>query len=90
MDDFIPDFDKPIVFYSLEDLRKAIFFGGLLFIICQMMVNVISHYLLPRDNNFDGDTWYKSGVTVIIDHKTGIEYLKTETGFLMPRMEKTK
>jgi hypothetical protein len=34
----------------------------------------------------DRDGWHRSGVSVITDHKTGLQYLSTWTGGITPRL----
>ena len=46
---------------------------------------------IGRDDS-DEQGWFgkRSGVSIVVDKKTGIEYLKTDTGGITPRLNNTK
>ncbi|QHJ84045.1 MAG: hypothetical protein [Caudoviricetes sp.] len=82
----IPDYDKPIFYYTLKDLSKAVWFYCILYVVWACILFLAQNFLAINLDDSDKDAWHRSGVSVVTDYKTGQQYLKTPEGFLTPRL----
>lgn len=78
-----PDMKKPLLHYDLSDVLAVV---NLLIVyaFAGILVSVVLHLAVPTDDS-DKSRFVRSGMQVLTDHKTGVEYLKTPEGFLVRR-----
>lgn len=75
-------FDKPIYQFTFWDCMKLCW----LFIILGWISGFISDFASLGIDNTDKDGWHRSGVSIVHDYGTGVDYLKTPEGYITPRL----
>lgn len=75
-------FDKPICHLTFWDCVKI----GWLFIIGGLISGLISNFASLGIDGTDKDGWRRSGVSIVHDYGTGVDYLKTPEGYITPRL----
>lgn len=65
----------------MTDGSKALFA-----VICAVCLGLGLYIVTPTDDS-DGGVWSRSGVNVIMDHKTGCQYLQRMFSGMTPRLD---
>ena len=76
-------FDKSIFELTLLDWVKI----SWLFIIGSFINAIIINSFGIGVDSSDHDAWLRSGVKVVHDYGTGVDYLKTPEGYITPRLK---
>lgn len=74
--------EKPIISYTIQDLAWCFILYGSVFALISYIMSGLFHPIDPTDK----DAWHRSGVSIVVDHGTGMQYLKTPEGYLTPRL----
>lgn len=75
-------FDKPIYQLTFWECIKICW----LFLAGGFISTVISDSVSLGIDPTDKDGWHRSGVSIVHDYGTGVDYLKTPEGYITPRL----
>ena len=75
-------FDKPIYQLTFWECLKII----CLVAIGGWIAGFISDSASLGIDSTDKDGWHRSGVSIVHDYGTGVDYLKTPEGYITPRL----
>jgi hypothetical protein len=52
-----------------------------------IVITLVCNFIGVGVDDSDAGPWQRSGVSIITDHKTGLQYLSTWTGGITPRVD---
>jgi len=60
---------------------------SLIIVIVVVIINITRNTFSIGVESTDKDGWNRSGLIIYTDHKTGVQYLSTKEGHLIPRVD---
>lgn len=73
---------KRLADFTLVDFINVVFFFAMANFVMSLVLSFIPYNL----DSSDKDASHRSGVSIVTDYGTGVQYLKTPEGYITPRL----